>query len=186
MPLDREKHDRRSIRFADHNYSRGGIYFVTITALDRVPLFGEIIDNVMIPNAFGLVIEEEWLRSAEIRRELRFDGFVLMPNHLHGIVIISPLDDRPPSDGGCTSRVPLQREPRSLSSFVAGFKSTTTWRINTLRNSPGDKVWQRNYHEHLIRSRRSHDTIREYIATNPQRWHTDQENPDHSLQLDGR
>ncbi|GBD05453.1 hypothetical protein HRbin20_01036 [bacterium HR20] len=79
---------------------------------------------------------------------------------------------------GAHSRAPLHRAPRSLGSFVAGFKSATTRQINEIRQTPRAPVWQRNYYEHIIRSDDALHRIREYIVTNPMRWHLDRENPD--------
>jgi REP element-mobilizing transposase RayT len=153
---------------------------VTICAHSQECLFGEIIDGEMRLNAYGEVVEEEWLRSAEIRSEIELDAFVVMPNHLHGIVIIMDhihLQSDPMV--GAHGRAPLRREPRSLGSFIAGFKSAVTKRINSLRGTPGAPVWQRNYYEHIIRDEHDLACIREYIATNPLRWDQDTENPIH-------
>jgi putative transposase len=101
------------------------------------------------------------------------DEFVVMPNHLHGIIFIEELDV------GATGGSPFRSGPRrrSLGSFVSGFKSATTKQINALRQTPGVLVWQRNYYEHVIRNEQSLDRIREYIANNPARWDFDRENP---------
>lgn len=112
------------------------------------------------------------------------DEFVLMPDHIHGIVVIVPPGnvDVPQPDGydvtfvvGATGRSPspppVNRLPsRSLGAFMAGFKSAATRRINAIRGTPGRPVWQRNYYEHIIRTEREWRAIREYIRRNPERW----------------
>ena len=169
--------DRRSIRLRGYGYSNQGPYFVTITAQDRESLFGDIVDGEMQCNSVGMIVLEEWLRSAEIRPEFWFDAFVVMPNHVHGILAVAPPAPATRVNSPGDSDTLLQRPAHSLGSFVAGFKSATTRRINLIRCTPGAKVWQRNYYEHIIRNDRSLDRIREYIETNPQRWVIDQENP---------
>ncbi|MDW8289818.1 MAG: transposase [Armatimonadota bacterium] len=186
--LHRERRQRRSIRLPGYDYSQPGAYFVTICTHERLCLFGEVVNGQMHLSPFGQVVYEEWYRSAQMRREivLNPDEMVIMPNHLHGIVWIvetatvgadgcPPIDRRPPH-GGAHVRAPLQRRPRSLSSFIAGFKSATTARINAVRATPGEPLWQRNYYEHIIRDEARLNRIREYILLNPLRWHLDYEN----------
>jgi REP element-mobilizing transposase RayT len=129
-------------------------------------------------NSNGKIAHEEWLRSREIRKEIGLDVFVVMPNHIHGIVYI--YDDVV----GATSRSPLPKRdhhphgpsPKSLGSLVAGFKSSVAKRINSLKHTPGSPVWQRNYYEHIIRDEKDYERIANYIATNPTNWEEDEEN----------
>src|SRR5438093_2097370 len=187
-----KRHHRRSIRLQGYDYSQPGMYFVTVCTEGLELLFGEVEKGEMVVNEYGRVVWEEWHRSAEIRREVRLDEFMVMPNHLHGIMVITCAEaHRVGATGhheiiaievGAHGRAPLQhrqlhRQPRSLGSFVAGFKSATTKRINELRGTPGVPLWQRNYHEHVIRSEDELHRIREYIQTNPLRWELDRENP---------
>ena len=122
---------------------------------------------------YGRIVDQEWKISAKIRREITLDAFVVMPNHIHGIIFIEE------SAVGATGGSPVRSGPRrrSLGSFLSGFKSATTKRINDLQRTPGLSVWQRNYYEHVIRNEQSLDRIREYIANNPARWDFDRENP---------
>jgi REP element-mobilizing transposase RayT len=170
------KQRRRSIRLPGYDYSQPGMYFVTICVEGKACLFGEVVKGEMAVNEYGRIVQEEWSRSAEIRREIQLDEFVVMPNHVHGIVEII----EPPSVGA-TGRSPLRLKPgpppRSLGSFVAGFKSAVTTRINILRGTPDVPLWQRNYYEHIIRNEDDLRRIREYIQTNPVRWELDRENP---------
>ncbi|WP_204141832.1 transposase [Halomicronema sp. CCY15110] len=180
MPYDPDHHHRRSIRLQGYNYSSAGAYFITLCTFQRQCLFGQIIDGVMQLNECGQIVFEEWLNSSSIRQEIEFDQWVIMPNHLHGIVLITPVGahGRAPLPEPAPRRVGVAyRKPRSLSSFVAGFKSATTKRINTARNSTGTPVWQRNYYEHIIRSEASCQRIRQYIHSNPATWQDDQLHP---------
>ena len=162
---DPEKHRRRSIRLRDYDYSREGVYCVTVCTDGRELLFGEVKDDEMALNELGRIAEEEWLQSARIRIEIELDALVVMPNHVHGIVIIGDnprRGDRPVARGG--------PRPRSLGAMMAGFKSAATRRINTMRGTPGASVWQRNYYEHIVRNQATLDRIRQYITDNPAGW----------------
>ena len=181
MSHDSNKHQRRSIRLKDYDYSQAGAYFVTMCTDKKECVFGDIVNGEMVLNEYGKVVEEEWYRSAAIRREIELDAFVVMPNHIHGIVVIvesnvgaqglAPLQQ---TQRGCVS---LGRKPRSLSTFIAGFKSAVSRRINDLRGTPYAPVWQRNYYEHVIRNENDLNEIREYIVNNPLKWDLDRENP---------
>jgi putative transposase len=173
MEHDRVNNHRRSLRLKDYNYANPGAYFVTICTRDRPPLLGDIIEGDMRLTDYGRIVNQEWKISAKIRREITLDTFVLMPNHIHGIIFINE------SDVGATGRSPVRSGLRQgfLGSFLSGFKSATTKRINDLRKTPGAPVWQRNYYEHVIRNEQSLHRIREYVANNPQRWDFDRENP---------
>jgi len=120
MTYDPVRHHRRSIRLRGYDYAQGGAYFVTLVARQRACLFGDIVHGQIKASSFGDVVLEEWLRSSRVRREIVLDAFVLMPNHFHAIVIVGAV--------GAHGRAPLRlhRAPRSLGSFVAGFKSTVT------------------------------------------------------------
>ena len=133
MKYDLEKYHRRSIRIRGYDYWQGGMYFVTICTRDRESLFGEVVDGDVRLNKFGHIVREEWEISAVIRREIELDAFVVMPNHVHGIVIITV------GNVGATGRSPLRSGPpkRSLGALVGGFKSAVTKRINDLRGTPG-------------------------------------------------
>jgi REP element-mobilizing transposase RayT len=181
-------HHRRSIRLPGYDYAQPGAYFVTICTKDREGVLGEVRSGQMVHSPFGLVVVEEWTRSASIRREIALDTFVVMPNHLHGIVFI--LEDASPAGVGAHGRAPLpsstdlnargiaNRKARSIGSFVAGYKAAVTKRVNSMRGTPGAALWQRNYYEHVIRTEAELQSIREYIALNPLAWEHDEENPD--------
>ena len=98
---DPRKHHRRSIRLQGYDYTRAGAYFITICTQGRECLFGEIVDGEMILNELGRIVQEEWKKTPAIRREMELDAFVVMPDHIHGIVIIreSPVGDDGAGDG---------------------------------------------------------------------------------------
>ncbi|MDN3513972.1 MAG: type I restriction-modification system subunit M N-terminal domain-containing protein [Candidatus Brocadia sp.] len=145
-------------------YSWRGCYFITICTARHECIFGKIRDGQMQPSPLGEIVLLEWERSFQIRAELFCDAFLLMPNHLHAIVRIENSDPTTVQTHGRASlRMPKQtlaptntgiahRSPRSISSFVAGFKSSATKRINEFRNTPKIPVWQSRFHDHIIRN----------------------------------
>jgi len=135
-------------------------------------IFGDIINLEMVLNQYGEIVKAEWQYSVKIRKEISLDCFQVMPNHFHGIVIINTA-----ANGvGANGRSPLQMRPKSLSSLIAGFKSSVTVKINQLRNAPGMPIWQRNYYEHIIRNEVELNAIRNYIDNNPINWERDKDN----------
>ncbi len=187
MKYDPQKHHRVSIRLKGYDYTLAGAYFITIVAYKREMLFGEIVNGVMRLNRRGEIVREEWFASVNIRKEIKLfeDEFVVMPNHAHGIVWIVEDDSRftidrghPAGAGrdvvGADGRPPLRLKPKSLSSFVAGFKSSVTKRIRDELNETG--IWQRNYYDRIIRNDKELNAIRDYIESNPRNWAEDEEN----------
>ncbi len=149
----------------------------------RECLFGEIANGEMMLNEYGKLVEEEWLNTPGMRTQVELDEFVVMPNHLHAIIVIQEGATTMPMVGahstivGAHSSAPLRRTPQSLGSLIAGFKSAVTKRINILRMSPGFPIWQRNYYDHVVRDEDDISRIREYIVNNPVRWAEDENNP---------
>jgi len=164
-----EIHHRRSIRIKDYDYSREGLYFITICTFNHKCLFGYIDNDEMILNEFGKITCHEWLQTGEIRKNVVLQEFVIMPNHMHGILEINDSIRR-----GTMHRAPTERfgKPTSntIPTIVRGFKSTVTKQINNIRNTPGQSVWQRSYYEHIIRNEKSYNQISEYIRYNPEKW----------------
>ena len=174
---DPQRHHRRSIRLRGWDYRRNGAYFVTLTTHDRVHLFGEIVNRTMAVSDFGRVVSEEWNRTAQLRPYVQLDAFVVMPNHVHGIIWIVNDDNV-----GRVEAAPRPYPPRgvksgSLGAIVGAFKSAVTKRINKIRDTLGAPVWQRNYYERIIRTERELYNVREYIKNNPAKWPSDTQNP---------
>lgn len=175
MPYDSERHDRRSIRLEGWNYSWPGLYFVTICTQKSRHLFGRVAGEAMRLNAFGTIADEEWRRTATIRDNVELDSYIIMPNHVHGIIAITRR--------GTARRAPTERQfgkpiAGSLSTIVRAYKAAVTKRINEHRGTPGAPVWQRNYYEHIVRTPRAHRMISAYIEDNPARWYLDRYNED--------
>lgn len=188
--MDGARYHRRSIRLKGYDYTQPGACFVTVVTQNRVCLFGEIVDGRMRLNRLGKIVYEEWFRTARLRPyvELRPDEFIVMPNHIHGIIrIVDIIDDdnvvgarrrrAPTTTSGTTLEQFGRPVPGSIPTIIRAFKSATTRRINEWRGTPGARVWQRNYWEHIVRNEKALERIRRYIMTNPARWQMDRENP---------
>jgi REP element-mobilizing transposase RayT len=175
--MNKARPTRRSIRLPGFDYSQSGAYFVTICTYRRQTIFGWVRKGAVELDALGAIAEEEWLRSVEIRAEIDLDEYVVMPNHLHGIVVIEKQVGLEQSGVvGPTGRSALRRcgpVPRSLGAMVAGYKSAVTKRIHTETAELDLKIWQRNYCERVIRNERELNAIRRYIQQNPRRWGQD-------------
>lgn len=186
----KQNHHRRSIRLKEYDYSTEGGYFLTIVTCQRECLFGEIIDDEMCLNQYGQIVKEEWFNTAKLRPGVGLieDEFVIMPNHIHGIVWLNSNDmlDTGRGTARCAPTIPFtisstpnrqfgQMDPNSIPVIVRAFKSAVTKRINNLRQTSGQSVWQRNYYEHIIASERDYAEISDYILFNPLNWNNDQE-----------
>lgn len=148
-------------------------------------MFGDIVEGEMQLSPIGTIVTEEWLKTPELRSYVTLDMYVVMPNHLHGILIIDGDD----VDAVKTSRWDVSethqetRQRRvstglrrhSLGAVVNQFKTACTKRIRAAGYP--DFTWQSRFHDHVIRSEKSLEKIREYIMNNPMQWHMDQENP---------
>ena len=230
MPYDPARHHRRSIRLKGYDYTRPGAYFVTIVTQGRACLFGEVVAGEMRMNDAGRMVQQVWDELALFYEGVQTDAFIVMPNHVHGIIILTgnvratprgcpnpqsgPGQARgpaPTSGSGqargpaptvapaapshppmtqpyppMTQPYPPMGQPRGvaptlgLPDVVHRFKTMTTKRYadgvraNQWPPFPG-RLWQRNYYEHIIRDDQSWQRIREYILTNPLRWHLDRE-----------
>jgi len=148
---------------------------VTICTKDRQQRFGEIVNGEMRRNDLAAIVQSCWNDLPNHYPNVGLDAFVVMPNHVHGIIII--MDD----PVGATSRRPHTGAgfPRPyLGNVVAYFKYESAKRINKLSTTPGAPLWHRGYYDHIIRDDRSLDQIRDYIIENPQRWSSDKQNRD--------
>jgi len=184
MESDPTTRHRRSLRLQGYDYRRVGACFITICARDRACLFGEVVGCEVRLNEVGAFVRACWEEIPAHFPNVHLDAFVIMPNHVHGIVwLVTPV--------GARHAVPLPRErfgrplSGSIPTIVRSFKAAVTRRINGHRGTPGASVWQRNYYEHLIRDDESLDCIREYIANNPRQWGIDRENPAGVCSQDG-
>ncbi len=166
--------NRRSFRFLGHDYTGPEVYFVTLCSHQNRYLFGEVVEGQMRLSRVGSLVEKEWQQTAQVRSYVQLDRYVVMPNHFHAIVIFT--GEKPASKPVLTEweKAAPRLVAGSLGAVMAQFKSMVTKKSRLM--SLKVPIWQSNYHEHLIRDEESLDCIREYIDTNPLRWHLDREN----------
>ena len=146
---------------------------MTICTQDRQCVLGKIVEGSVVLKPAGQIVEEEWWRTVTVREHVELDEFVVMPNHVHGIVVLT-------SEGRKTSQRDVSTKPGlrpdSLGAIVGQFKSICTKRI---RGAGFSKFgWQRRFYEHIIRDERSLGSIRQYIVDNPAKWELDADNPE--------
>jgi putative transposase len=183
--FDPKIHHRRSIRLAGHDYSQAGAYFVTVVTWRRDCLFGEVIAGEMKLNDFGQIADEGWRAIPEHFPNVELGAHIVMPNHVHGIILINEDDSRnivgaqhccaPTSSGQDDNPRKINVKPGSLGAIVRSYKSAVSYKINKQFNATG--IWQRNYHEHIIRNDCEMGEIWRYIESNPVLWNDDDENP---------
>ena len=197
MRYDSDIHRRRSIRLREYDYRQAGAYFVTVCTHEREPL----LDNQRLHG----IVERAWYRLPGRFEGVALDEFVVMPNHVHGIVWIrrDAVGARRPAPssarmiwreiqtafapGGRSEASPLRPALRfhappsgSLGVIMGSFKADSTRRINRIRGTPGAAVWQRGYYERIIRDEAELNAIRQYIRDNrdnPSKWANDPNNP---------
>jgi putative transposase len=174
---------RKSIRLDNHDYSSEGFYFITICCFEKRCLFGDIVNNEMVLNAFGEIAFDEWFKTESLRPNIKMHEFIVMPNHIHGIInIVHPVGAsyaRPPVvliTGEHSS--PLRGPSQTIGAIVRGYKAAVTSVINKMNNK-SNSIWQRNYHEHIIKNDESHMKIADYIVNNPCTWNNDSIHPNY-------
>ncbi len=160
MKFNPDIHHRRSIRLSGYDYSQPGAYFVTICIRQRECLLGDIQEGKIRLNCYGEVVNFNWFNLQKVYANIELDSFVIMPNHIHGIILLKE-----------------HNKDHSLSEIVRGLKTFSARRINQIRLVKGIPVWQRGYYEHIIRNEIAFSKIQEYIINNPSKWETDEMHP---------
>jgi putative transposase len=201
-------HHRRSIRLKDYNYAKEGLYFITICCQNKRPIFGQIIEGEMHLNEFGTIAHNEWLNTATIRKNCLLHEFIIMPDHIHGIIEITFNNQE--TDKSSIGK--FQSPSQTIGSIIRGYKIATIKKIKNIILSNSDtgelqfapssrfapsefdkgtgelrfapssrfarnkiialnfKIWQRDYHDHIIRDERAFTNISNYIKNNPKNW----------------
>lgn len=165
--MDSERFGRKSPRLKGYDYTEAGAYFVTICTLNRVRLFGDVVDDAMRLNTLGEVVFSCWDDLPRHYSHVELDAFVVMPNHVHGIIVL--IDE----NGEGLRPSPTTPKRHALTEVVRAFKSFSTRRINEQRDILGVSVWQRSFHDHIIRNEKELNILREYILYNPAKWSAD-------------
>ena len=183
---DPQKHHRRSIRLPAHDYSHPGAYFITLVTYQRDCLFGNIVEGEMQLSAMGQVAEEHWRLIPQHFPQVELGAYVIMPNHVHGIIIINGGSNASAFERtGTTVSCPDMSCPGparekfgkpvkgSIPTIIRSYKASVTRRIHQELNASG--IWQRNYYERIIRNDAEYNRIHVYIESNPANWVMDDE-----------
>lgn len=189
---DKTVHHRRSIRLHGYDYSIPDYYFITICAQDKKCIFGRVCNGEMALNEFGKIVCNSWEWLAEQYEYIKLHEYVVMPNHFHGIIEICDVGARRDApyfhgiieicnvgarrDAPRAAREPPLQQPvrtKKIGGITGAFKTVSTKQINIIRGTPGKKLWQRNYYEHIIRDGADYEKIMNYIVSNPQTWDSD-------------
>ena len=174
--MRKQRHYRKQIRLLRYDYSQDGYYFVTICTQNRGNFFGEIKNGIMRLSNIGYIATKFWQKIPNHFNNIKLDEWIVMPNHMHGVIII----DKSNHPVGVQNFEPLQVNryqhiiPKSLSSIIRAYKAAVTMWCN--QNQHQNFKWQRSFYDHIIRNSESLDRICEYIRYNPMQWSEDVEN----------
>ncbi len=192
MKYNHEIHHRHSMRLEGFDYASPGYYFITICTQNRECLFGNISQGILLLNDAGEMVKKEWTNLTQRFSHILLDEFVIMPNHLHGIIYIRGDQAFRAINNYFKNHVkiiitdliePTSGTPKnSISRIIQGFKSISTVNyIESVRTNycpPFEKhLWQKNFYDHIIRNMEELKEIRGYIMNNPLNWESDEDNP---------
>jgi len=177
-------HHRTSIRLKGYDYSKAGAYFITICCEDRCHRFGKVSDNEMILNKSGTIAYNEWINLADRFPNFELDVFQIMPNHMHGIIVLSDISSAVDAVGAPLAVAQEENELNratarvapTIADIVGAYKSIVSnacLQLFKSHNKIMGKLWQRNYYEHIIRNERAYQNISNYIINNPRKWNKD-------------
>jgi len=164
---------RRPLRLPTYDYSQAGAYFITMCTYLRLPLLGTIREGVVTLSAAGTIFEEERVRTPTFRSHVTLDAYVIMPNHIHGILFLRERAKEDRRDGVEARRQSFASPSRTIGAIVRGVKGASTPRIRKLGSRADIQVWQREYYDHVIRNEGDLSRLREYIQNNPLKWELD-------------
>lgn len=174
MTLFKEKYRIESARRPGWDYSAAGYYFVTLCTKNRIRHFGRVINGDLELTPIGEVVVEEWIRTGELRPNVELDEWILMPNHMHAILVIThPV---PPKENADKKIPPPSRLiGNSLGSIIGQFKGACTKRI--MNGIEPEFGWQTRFWDRVIRDQAELSRAQIYIRNNPLKWEADHNNP---------
>jgi len=190
MSLYKNKYRIESTRLEVWDYSKYGYYFVTICTKEKKSLLGNVVEDKVLLNECGKIIKEIWLQIPQQFENVELDEFVIMPNHIHGIIFICKNNirrdsiNRVSTDNRVITKEPfIKNNPMyfelSLGKIIRWFKAKAAYEIHHHQKLK-EFSWQPRFYEHIIRNEKSLQQIREYIFLNPLQWVIDDENPNNS------
>lgn len=178
MFSEQKGQERRSLRLPDYDYGQPGWYFVTVCTYERKMMFGSVVDGEMRLNASGEQVQKTWHTLPGRFPSVQLDEFVVMPNHIHGIIILTDIQASPSSSQQCPDVANVLGEKSNhavpepqLGEVIRTFKGAATYLIRSTINSAF--AWQSRYYDHIIQNQADLDRIRTYIASNPAHWEQD-------------
>ena len=174
--LFQNKYRIKSTRFKNWDYSSPGSYYVTICTKNREPFFGNIVNGKMILSEIGEIVKHEWKQTCEIRKNVELDEYIIMPDHMHGILFINNLSVETCRGMSLQTQIRTYNKfsrpvSQSLSMIINHFKSAVKRWCN--RNNFPDFAWQSRFHESIVRNEKHLNAIREYIINNPLKFELD-------------
>ena len=186
MESYKDRPSRRSVRLPRFDYSSVGMYFLTICAAQRRGVFGEIRGNDTVMSPVGEIVRTCWIEIPQHFPNVKIETYVVMPNHLHGILTIqSKLPDTSIKDKTARTRELFGKPtPGSIPTIVRSLKSAVSKRVRESGLAGGESIWQRGYYEHVLRNTREYVEATNYILLNPARWANDEDNPDRKSSAD--
>ena len=193
MKYDPLRHHRRSIRLTGYDYAQAGEYYVTLCVKDRDCILGEILQNEVRLSRIGEIVKQCWEGIPKHFSNAMLDEFIIMPNHLHGIVILVGTRHAvsQPITSSQREKIPLQMGEEfgkpicgSLSTIMRSFKSAAANRIHS-KGYP-EFAWQSRFHDHILRDTYDLDRVRRYMRNNPTRWFENSRKEMNVLELNGR
>ena len=179
------KYRIESNRWQLWDYSKPGSYFITICILDRRCILGNVINHKMVLSECGEIVKLEFLKIPEYHKRIILDEWVVMPNHVHciislgdygynnGISVIGYDDPTTTPTADDLKQYRIRRRKMVIPKIVGKFQMQTSKHINIIRNTQGQKNWQPNYHDHVIRNNLAYQRIKQYIINNPAKWNDD-------------
>ena len=176
----RGKYRIESMRLKRWDYSSDGAYFVTVCTRNRECFLGEIVDGKMCYSRMGEIVAREWKNTKNIRSNVELEEWVVMPNHIHGIVIINRLVETHCNASlhiGNVQKSAANRfgpQSNNLAAIIRGFKGATTKQIHI--EGFREFAWQSRFYDHIIRNENELNRVREYIQNNPLQWDQDRNN----------
>ena len=183
--------NRHTIRLPGYDYAQAGGYFVTLLTWHREQTLGQIVSSEVQLSKLGKIAASEWLRLESRFPNVKLDEWIIMPNHIHGILMLLPADavrarltsprHDPEGSASPLQRVPQPAQPKgavphSLGAILGAYKASVSNKAHHILDNPGIPIWHRNYYEHVIRNEAELQKIREYIHNNPLKWEFDEEN----------
>ena len=176
--LFRNQYRIETTRLQHWDYSQDGWYYVTICTKKRRCIFGTIKNYKMHLSPVGKIAKRHWEKIANNFSNIKIESFAIMPNHLHGILLIdNPFDIHPFKKPISSDPPHIVRRKMLLSKAIGRFKMQSSKEINNLKNTQGTPVWQARFYDHIIRKRESLHKISQYILNNPIKWEIDRNNP---------